>query len=330
MKNFHLLFLVFILTGCTKAAPTAQSLPPSDTPPPVEITIAPALTPANLIHPTPTPESRAAVISEKDGAPLVYIPEGEFQMGSDDNRTYDDNRPRHSVFLDAFWIDKFEVTNRQYALCVSDGKCELPSDKKSVTRPEYYGSTEFDDYPVIHSDWYKAKAYCEWAGRRLPTEAEWEKAARGTDERIYPWGNEPPNKDLLNYNSNIGDTTQVGRYEPGKSPYGVYDMAGNVWEWVSDFYGYDYYKSSPYSNPKGPDSAEADMESARVLRGGSWFFEAGSVRSVFRFGVIPVNDLVRSDLRSWALPRYEYYGKYYKPQHGFATVGIRCAMDAAP
>ncbi len=174
---------------------------------------------------------------------LVFVPAGEFIMGSDASS---DEQPIHRVKLDAFWIDKTEVTNKMYALCVEAGACQPPSSTSSYTRKEYYGTTEFADYPVIYVDWYKRITYCEWAGRRLPTEAEWEKAARSTDGRTYPWGNHAPDSNLLNYDKNVGDTTEAGKYPAGASIYGALDMAGNVWEWVSSL-----YQSYPYSASDG-------------------------------------------------------------------------------
>jgi serine/threonine-protein kinase len=173
-------------------------------------------------------------------------------------------RPVHSVYLDAFWIDQTEVTNAMYVKCVQDTACEVPSSTKSSTRDSYYGNPEFDNYPVINVSWDDAKTYCAWAGRRLPTEAEWEKAARGTDEHKYPWGNNQPNSNLLN--NNMNDTTEVGKYPNGASPYDALDMAGNVWEWVEDWQRDTYYANSPTSNPLGPDSGVY-----RGLRGGSWY-----------------------------------------------------------
>jgi eukaryotic-like serine/threonine-protein kinase len=224
------------------------------------------------------PESGATMIGEK-GETHVYVPVGEFIMGSDTS-DQPDEKPAHKVYLDAFWIDQTEVTNKQYQACVNAGTCEPPSSTNSYTHPSYYGNPEFDNYPVIHINWDKANRYCEvWAGGDLPTEAQWEKAARGTDERTYPWGNDAPNKDLLNYNSNVGDTIAVGSYKSGKSPYEVYDMAGNVWEWVNDYYQNDYYVSlgNSASDPLGPEFGQY-----RVLRGGSWDNGDNVVNSAYR------------------------------------------------
>jgi formylglycine-generating enzyme required for sulfatase activity len=228
---------------------------------------------------------------------MVYVPAGEFTMGSDSGKS--DEQPVHTVYLDAFWIDRTEVTNAMYALCVASGDCQPLINSSSWTRSSYYGNPEFNDYPVIYVDWNMANDYCTWAGRRLPTEAEWEKAARGTDERTYPWGNDATNANLLNYNSNVGDTTAVGTYPNGASSYGALDMAGNVWEWVADWYSKTYYQVSPTENPLGPDSGVE-----RVLRGGSWFDLEGG-RSAGRNSYDP--DLAHSH-----------------------ALGFRCSRDANP
>ncbi len=167
---------------------------------------------------------------------------------------FKNEEPIHQVYLDAFWIDQTEVTNVMYSKCVQDGKCNPPTSTKSYTRADYSGNSQFDNYPVIFISWHDADTYCSWADRRLPTEAEWEKAARGTDARAYPWSNDPPNTDLLNYKHAFEDTTAVGQFPKGASPYGALDMAGNVWEWTADWYGETYYAVSPESNPSGPES----------------------------------------------------------------------------
>jgi formylglycine-generating enzyme required for sulfatase activity len=209
-----------------------------------------------------------------DGVTMLYVPAGTFSMGSE---TSSDERPIHAVNLSAYYMDKYEVTNAAYKRCVEAGVCDPPRQSNSNTRSAYYGNPEFDEHPVIYVDWNMAKTYCEWRGARLPTEAEWEKAARGTDGRTYPWGNASPKDTLLNYNRNVGDTTKVGNYLDGVSPYGMYDMAGNVWEWVNDWHDSSYYQSSPSSNPQGPTSGQY-----RVLRGGAWYNNVSFVRSAFR------------------------------------------------
>ena len=241
--------------------------------------VKPATSTAAIV-PTPALGVGSTEISPKDGMTLLYVPAGDFLMGSTDADTLaqSDEKPQHTVTLDAYWIDQTEVTNAQYAKCVADnGACKEPTNKSSYTHPSYYGNSEFDHYPVIYVDWTMANAYCSWAGRELPTEAQWEKAARGTDGNIYPWENKSPDASLLNYNYNVGDTTETGKYPNGKSFYGAYDMAGNVYEMVNDWYSDTYYQSSPSSHPLGPDTGQF-----RVMRGGSWSDNDESVRSASR------------------------------------------------
>jgi len=207
----------------------------------------------------------------------VLVPAGEFLMGSTDAGSGE--KPQHKVYLDAYLIDRTEVTNAMYARCVAAGACKPPSSLSSSERSSYYGNSRFDLYPVIYVSWDDARSYCQWAGGRLPTEAEWEKAARGTDGRIYPWGNEGPTCDRVNYDGGkcVGDTAPVGAYPQGASPYGALDMAGNVWEWVADWYQDTYYASAPTRNPPGPGSGQY-----RVLRGGGWFRYDGDLRAAYR------------------------------------------------
>ena len=174
----------------------------------------------------------------------------------------------HTVTLDAFWMDQTEVTNGMYAKCVEAGACSPPGYTDSRSRSSYYGDAAFADYPVIYVDWNQAAAYCEWAGRDLPTEAQWDYAARGgLTGALYPWGNEDPSCTLGAQNSaqydpcSPDDTIPVGSFAP--NGYGLYDMGGNVWEWVADWY--DFYSNAALENPTGPASGER-----RVLRGGAW------------------------------------------------------------
>ncbi len=226
-------------------------------------------------------------------------------MGSsaDDWLAHSDEFPQHEVYLDAYWIDQTEVTNAMFAAFLNakgnqseGGETWLDADGKDVLiewrDSEWRPKSGFEDHPVIEVTWYGARAYCQWAGARLPTEAEWEKAARGDDSRWYPWGdvfdcskgNFDDEKILDGYVVPGGEgcdgfylTAQVKSFAAGASPYAVYDMAGNVWEWVSDWYASDYYENSPQSNPQGPTSGES-----RVFRGGSWSYSLFYVRSANR------------------------------------------------
>lgn len=251
---------------------------------------------SNAPTPTATPTSMYAAgftaLREIDDMEMVYVPAGTFIMGSDHGK--ESEQPAHEVFLDAFWIDRYEVTNAQYALCVADGQCANPGERTSMSRDVYYKSEEFANYPVIYISWYQAQNYCEWAGGSLPTEAQWEKAARGTDARKYPWGDDTPTCDLTNYIDPagicVGDTIAVGSYPEAVSPYGAMDMAGNVAEWVLDWYSEEFYAYGPLINPEGPFGGEY-----KGVRGGSWGDGPFSIRSAFRDWMYP-EDLFEGSL----------------------------------
>ena len=222
----------------------------------------------------------AESIVAKDGSDLVLIREGEFLMGADDG--YPDERPAHRVFVGDYYIAKNLVTNLQYSRFVQETGYAVPFvddtraewanwDREARTFPDGRG-----DHPVVLTAWIDAVSYCEWAGLRLPSEAEWEKAARGGLEgRRFPWNEEDISHELANYDNQDG-TTPVGSYRP--NGYGLYDMAGNAWEWVADYYDAKYYSRSPLRDPQGPEHG-----SSRVLRGGSWMLFARYCRVSYRF-----------------------------------------------
>ena len=242
-----------------------------------------------------------------DGAEMVKIPAGEFKMGSTESNK---EKPVHEVTLRDFCIDKYLVTNVQYRkFCDATGR-DYPPDPDFLGMSGYFTSAKWEDYPVVNVSWDDARAYGEWAGKRLPTEAEWEKAARGTDGRKYPWGSTEPDGSQCNFadkqsgmdwadkavDDGFARTSPVKQYPAGTSPFGVMDMAGNVWEWCNDWYAANYYKKSPAKNPSGPETG-----SDRVLRGGSWAREAADLRCAYRY---------------WCVPSYR-----------LVLIGFRCAVD---
>ena len=256
---------------------------------------------------------------DEQGVPMRLVQAGEFTMGANSSDLvqecqktaytgycqpdfFKNQEPPHNVYLDNFFIDTFEVTNALYRTCVDSGACQPPTKNQNYALYRYFGESKYDDYPVIYVNWEMAQTYCKWRGARLPTEAEWEKAARGNDGRLYPWGS---GLDCSHANywlgdntrGCIGDTTKVGSYENGKSPYGVYDMAGNVEEWTSDL-----YKAYPGGDTNGSFSnGEADYH---VLRGGSW-------------------------ISGWIYPEVMSVERYASQATGSeATIGFRCARSA--
>ena len=219
------------------------------------------------------------IVSEKDGATMLLIPAGEFRMGSPEDEGKPNEHPQNTVFLDAFYIDKYEVTNFLYKKFM---------DATGYEAPRYWNDWYCLDQPVGGVSWHDAVVYAKWAGKRLPTEAEWEKAARGTDGRKWPWGNE---WDSSKCNSGGGRggrspyeySAPVGSFPAGASPYGVMDMAGSVFEWCADWCSEDYYSRSPKRNPKGPD-----FGSMRVTRGASCrYVYPPTLRCAARYGESP-------------------------------------------
>ena len=322
--------------------------PTIDTPtlPPVDIASATAratsvpptatLTPMPLPSLTPTPSIGSELIMGPNKEVTVFVPAGEFLMGSNEGKP--NSAPAHTVYLDSFWIHKIEVTNLHYLRCVDAGGCTapnkkaLPASENQISEPgtrsqdspvlimaRAWDNSFYFDYPVINVTWEQAGEYCKWAGGRLPTEAEWEKTARGTDGRPFPWGTEEPyivhrsvidgsiipnstpvvivwsrpqqrkgrpstaNNDAyavffqLNYLSKYEAPQEGGTYPDGISPYGALDMAGNVWEYVSDWYDKAFYANSPLNNPTGPETV-----TLHIVRGGSWWSDNTTINTYDR------------------------------------------------
>jgi len=276
-------FVVLALAVSCGPSPTATPIPTQE--PTIEFkTPLPEATQAQIVPtdtplpppPTPTPLPTVEEVEEEEEGPsvtdiMIEIPAGPFEMGNDAGR--DDEAPAHEVDLPAFEIDKFEVTNADFAVFVEAVGYETDAEKEGLSRFWRDAAKDKEGHPVVYVSWNDAKAYCEWCEKRLPTEAEWEKAARGTDGRLYPWGNEYDASKCNGKDSGIRGTTVVGSYASGTSAYGVEDMAGNVWEWVADWY--EAYPSSSYRSPYYG-------EQYRVLRGGGWFEMDEFVRATVR------------------------------------------------
>lgn len=231
------------------------------------------------LNPTPSGK-RVVTLPDNIVVDQFFVPAGPFGMGFDGGEP--DERPAHRVELDAFWIDRTEVTIGQYAACVAEGVCTPPDNYRSFTRPSYYEEPGFENYPVIYVTWEQANAFCTWAGGRLPTEAEWEKAIRGPDGFLDDWAETTSRCELANVDGCYGDTNEVGSTPGWASPFGTVDMAGNVWEWVNDWYDEAYYANSPAANPPGP--AETGL---KVIRGGGWTFDGGQHFNTIRRSMEP-------------------------------------------
>ncbi|MBN1287649.1 MAG: SUMF1/EgtB/PvdO family nonheme iron enzyme [Anaerolineae bacterium] len=270
-----------ILTNtATPPLPTLTSTPtPSATSIPTNTATPPPPTPTTPFFPAGGEPEWMPVLGELElkGVPMVYVPAGCFMMGSEDGNT--DEKPVHEVCLDAYWIGKTEVTNAQYKACVDAGACMPP-----YTDSEYchYNDPAYASHPVVCVDWFQAQAYAEWLGGSLPTEAQWEYAARGPAGNVYPWGSEEPTCALVNYAGCVNDTSPVGSYLDGASWVGALDMAGNVWEWcLSEYRDYPYDENDGRNNP--------NSDAARVLRGGSFLNDQRNARAASRNGNNPRN-----------------------------------------
>ena len=266
------LVLALLLGACggtTPAAAPTPSLPaPTDEPAPtVEAPTAvpsPTLVPVNLAGP-----AAGAEMAWTDGSVLVYVPAGQFTMGSGQP-----DAPQRTVNLNDYWIYKTEVTNSMYAFCVTVGACAPPVQEVGA---DVYDNPAFANYPVVGVTWDMAANYCTWVGGSLPTEAQWEKAARGSQGSQYPWGNSEANCDVGNFAGCVGGITNVTRYADSASAYGALDMAGNVFEWVNDFYAEDYYNNAPADNPVGPETGEV-----RVVRSSGYESDVTQAASAVR------------------------------------------------
>ncbi len=237
----------------------------------------------------------ATLRNEKDSSELILVPAGSFLRGSLEKQGGPDERPQREIYLDAFYIAGYPVTNQQYRKFV---------EQTGHQAPPYWNDSSYnqDDQPVVGVTWDDAQAYCQWAGLRLPTEAEWEKAA-GWDEgkklkKWWPWGDTEPDPERTNCANNVGRPTPVGSYPLGVSSYGCHDMAGNVWEWVEDWYDYNYYEKCPDRNPPGPEKGRY-----RALRGGSFRRPAAYVSATYRY--------------------------WYSQDHQNVETGFRCAKTPA-
>jgi eukaryotic-like serine/threonine-protein kinase len=342
-----------LVTGAVIGALLLQKHPvkvpasPTNTVPPTA-TFTPVLTDTPLPSLTPT-SPPLAIASPSDGMKLIYIQAGDFLMGVTQadldvlfsmcttcKRSQYTDAPQHSVDLEAYRIDETEVTNDQFSLFVKATGYQTDAEKigysrvfdpnaNSITRVpsadwrhpqgKQVNLEQLGNDPVIQVSWIDGKAYCTWAGRRLPTEAEWEKAARGTQGFLFPWGNEPPNDQLLNYNRTNGGPMPVGTYLDGASPYGAMDMAGNVYEWVGDYYSADYYNKMSGHNPAGPTTGDE-----RVYKGGSWAALEKGGQTIIRGSDIMINGELTYLSSSFRMSE--------DPMYSSDLIGFRCASPA--
>jgi len=314
-----LMALMMVATACqmgggSQAQPTAVPLVATAYASPTPVALNPTAEPQNN-----APQQGTEKVSSVDGMTQVFIPEGTFMRGGLDAAAQEDETPPGKVTLKNFWMDKTEVTNGMYLLCVTAGVCGIPHLGKqpvfkSETRAEYFRNPEFNDYPVVYVGWGDAKTYCEWAGRRLPTEAEWEYSGRGGFPSLstYPWGDQKPDSSYANFNYYVGDTTRVGSFPAGASPFGILDLAGNVAEWVNDFYDVNYYGLGVILNPSGPIARSEHF--ARVVRGGNYGDPAHYIRVSKRSSTVGPDPNQPPETDLW-------YG------NSASTIGFRCVSD---
>jgi len=277
----HALILIAILTllvsACISENGSARQSPTqtSDTTP---------------VSPTPTSGVGSTWVSPLDGMQMVFVPAGPFIMGLEDPAELSRSHaitlmPPQIVELPGFWIDKTEVTNAMYTRCVDAGICEEPFKPVLLPFEDYYENPAYGEHPVLAVSYDNAKAYCRWAKRHLPTEAEWEKAARGELGNLFPWGNQPPNCNLASYLLCNEGTLPVGSLPEGASPYGALDMAGNVWEWVED-----WYEPEAYPTPF-PVKGKVFTETLHVVRGGSSTNSEMPLGAGIRFIAWPIDEI---------------------------------------
>ncbi len=308
-KGKRTLILVVLLVFITAAAScnlpmkvteiSKNTQPPLSTtpPPPDESTTAP-------FPETPTPEIAAApeevvpvtgsILRWIDYSDFVYVPSGAYQMGQDSN-TPSDHSPAHNVNVTGFWIHQAEVTNQQYSACVAAGECTPPS--REIDTPYWYGMSQKGNMPVVGVSWFQAQEYCQYIEARLPTESEWEKAARGLESKTYPWGEDLPNCELLDFKDceDPAEPVDVRSFNNGASDYEAMDLSGNVFEWVDDWYAEDYYAQTPAENPLGPEEGIY-----KIYRGGSYLSQDEQVNSIDRY--------------------------FAKPEEHAADIGFRCVL----
>ncbi len=283
MKHIPLMMLVLVMVvaACTPAStPTPTALPPTSAPSPTAAsptaTATAVLPPVALAGP-----GQGTTMTWLDGSTLVYIPAGAFTMGLGSG-----DAPIKTFTLDGYWITQTKITNRMYAQCVTAGRCAAPA--QEVGTP-VYTNPDYGDYPVVGVTWDMASNYCQWVQGQLPSEAQWEKAARGSGGNVYPWGSNKPTCDLANLGGCLGHASAVDGYPNGKSAFGVLDMVGNTFEWVNDYYDAGYYDTAPSTNPTGPTAG--DM---RVTRGSSFETDPAQAQAAIRHPA--AHDITSRDL----------------------------------